>query len=110
MFINGKAYYTDIDFFPQAEIKAAVKLLEEASVLWQMYDENDGEPHYYLAQSKAAEAGHMIYEWSVAETPPPRPLTRDHHDSMRDVIYAYAPKKDYRCIDMAWKGIGGWVP
>lgn len=109
MFINGEAYYTDIDHFPQKEIIAAVKLLEEASVLWQLYDKKGGEPHCHFAQSKAAEAGYMIYEWSTSAPSLPRPLTRDHHDAMRDVMYAYAPEKDYRCIEMAWKGIGGWV-
>ena len=69
MIINGQAYYTHIDHFPQKEIKAAVKLLEEASILWDLYDKSEGKgkPHYHLAQSKAAEAGNMICEWSNSQ-------------------------------------------
>ena len=111
MIINGQAYYTHIDHFPQKEIKAAVKLLEEASILWDLYDKSEGEgkPHYHLAQSKAVEAGNMIYEWSNSQPPLPAGMSRNNIDAMRDVVYIYAPKKDHRCIDSAWNGIGGWM-
>ena len=109
MFIDGQAFYTHIDHFPQKEIKEAVKLLEEASILWELYDKTEGLPHYHLAQSKAAAAGNMIYKWSKSQPPLPAGMSRNHIDAMRDVVYAYAPEKDHRCIDYAWKGIGGWM-
>jgi hypothetical protein len=107
--IGTEHYYTDIDFFPQQELKNAVKLLEEASILWELYDKTSQAPHYALAQSKAVHAGYMIYEWSNAQPPLPAGMTRNAKDAMDDILKIYAPKKDYRLIDYAWNGIGEWI-
>ena len=64
-------FYTKLpEYYPQQKIKDAVKIMEEASILWQLCEEKASKnenfrPHFDLAQSKAKEAGHMLYNEAI---------------------------------------------
>jgi|SaaInlV_150m_DNA_2_1039686.scaffolds.fasta_scaffold153855_1 hypothetical protein len=81
------------------ELKTAICLLKEASILWKLYDNDTThvDSHLLLANSKAIEAGHLIHKWNP------------DINVMRDIVHEVTPKEDHCLINRAWNSIGDWV-
>lgn len=79
------------------ELQTAIRLLKEASLLWKLYDTTRCEDHFFLANSKAIEAGHLIHKWNPDIV------------AMRDIVHEVVPKEDHCLINRTWNGIGDWV-
>lgn len=81
------------------ELQTPIRLLKEASLLWKLHDTDTTgcKAYLLLANSKAIEAGHLIYKWN--------PDTA----MMCDIVHEVLPKEDHCLINLKWNGIGDWV-
>jgi hypothetical protein len=105
-------YTKSPEYYPQQKIKDAVKIMEEASILWKLSEEKvlkseNYRPHYDLAQSKAIEAGHMLYNEAIGRGEVLNEqygniIYVDPMKSMIEVLELYAPKEDRRLFGRAW--------
>ena len=105
-------YTKSPEYYPQQKIKDAVKIMEEASILWKLSEEKKAKdenyrPHYDLAQSKAIEAGNMLYNEAIERGKDLKEqygniISVDPMKSMNEVLELYAPEEDRLLFQRAW--------